>query len=69
MAYVQPVASNAAEVDTLLNLLDANGDQVYSPISTPAQVVESDFSESETPEVLSGLDVKATFQKMITDWE
>eukprot|EP00971_Amphidinium_carterae_P026701 526727-Amphidinium_carterae.1 len=68
MAYLEQPQE---EVETLLALLDpTDADQVYSPIATPeVQVVESDSSDSETPEVLAGLDVKATFLKMVNDWE
>eukprot|EP00971_Amphidinium_carterae_P081686 1616137-Amphidinium_carterae.1 len=51
MAYVLPVASNAAEVDTLLNLLDEGADPVspvYTPIISPAQVVESSSDDSNS---------------------
>eukprot|EP00971_Amphidinium_carterae_P120776 2392804-Amphidinium_carterae.1 len=52
---------------------EGDADQVYSPIATPeAQVVESSDSsdsESSTPEVLAGLDVKATFLAMVNNWE
>eukprot|EP00971_Amphidinium_carterae_P079740 1577775-Amphidinium_carterae.1 len=51
MACLQPVASNSAEVDTLLNLLDEGADPVspvYSPINTPAQVVESSSGDSSS---------------------
>eukprot|EP00971_Amphidinium_carterae_P226856 4499233-Amphidinium_carterae.1 len=44
MAYLQPVASNEAEVDTLLNLLDEGAD----PVSPPAQVVESSSDDSNS---------------------